>query len=409
MNKTLILMVLLLCGALPLTAGNSIFSYDGFPVQYYGKDIYSLGMGDTGSSDVFRYNTGFGNPAMHSPTNRVLLATGLIMGWTSYRSQDADGTRYSFMDDSLDLPYFSLSIPIKRHRLGFQFNSFASGVVSNQRQFTLEDSTVVTEKQSMDKYLYRADLVYSVRLGSLNLGMSGNYYFGHDNRLFEQEANYGLFNTREELDRTFKNPNLTVGAIYSFPKFALGAYYSPPCILKGGEARTSIHEAEEEVDYEYRLPAHLAAGVTVLPFPEIKAALDFHFEPYSRLDDPSLGDSWKASLGLAYEPSAEAHQHAFMRIPARTGISLRRLPFQANNSDIDELGLSLGLSLPLKRDVNRLDLGFQYLKRGNLSQNQLADNSFLLLVGFTGFDILGKPYNRMTPREIPQKEEMEEW
>ena len=40
-----------------------IFVY-GFPVHNYGRDIYSLGMGDTGASDVFRINTGYANPAI---------------------------------------------------------------------------------------------------------------------------------------------------------------------------------------------------------------------------------------------------------------------------------------------------------------------------------------------------------
>ncbi|MGM0680542.1 MAG: transporter, partial [Pseudomonadota bacterium] len=54
---------------------------------------------------------------------------------------------------------------------------------------------------SIDRYLYKLDLIYSVNLGNNNFGISGNYYLGHDVRNFTQEAEYGLFNTREELAR----------------------------------------------------------------------------------------------------------------------------------------------------------------------------------------------------------------
>ena len=56
----LILIVMMACSA--IWCGNSIFSFGGMPVRYYGNDIYGLSMGDTGLADNFRYNAGFGNP-----------------------------------------------------------------------------------------------------------------------------------------------------------------------------------------------------------------------------------------------------------------------------------------------------------------------------------------------------------
>jgi len=88
----------------------------------------------------------------------------------------------------------------------------------------------------------------------------------------------------------------------------------------------------------------------------------------------------------------------------RTGISYRHLPFLVNEEDVNELALSLGISLPLPVSVNRIDLGFQYSQRGNLEKNRLLDNSFLLMIGFTGFDIFSKPIDRTVPRDIPEKE-----
>lgn len=409
MIKKSIILTLLIVAVLSLSAGNSIFSYDGFPLRYYGKDVYSMGMGDAGASDVFRYNTGFANPALHNRSNRTLFSTGLQFGYTFYRSQDADGKEYSFRDDSLDLPYFSLSVPINRHRLGFQFSSLASGVVENQTSFTTDSGVNITEKQKMDRYLYRGDILYSYLLGNYSLGVSGNYYFGHDTRTFIQEGGFDIFNTIEELSRTYKAPTFTVGALAKYNKFALGGHFTSGTTLKGGEIRTSLHATEPEVDYEYRTPHEIGASMTLLPITEHKLAADLQYEMWSKVDESKYEDAWKLGLGWSYEPRPEFHTGYLNQLPLRGGVSYRRLPFSVNSSAIDEIGISAGITFPLKRDINRVDVGFQFTRRGSLENNKLTDTSLMLMLGFTGFDLIGKATNRTAPREIPEREVMEAW
>lgn len=88
---------------------------------------------------------------------------------------------------------------------------------------------------------------------------------------------------------------------------------------------------------------------------------------------------------------------------------MRLLPFKCNGEYVDENTLSAGISIPLKSDVNRLDLGFQYTTRGVLDTHNLQDSSYLFLIGFTGFDIIGKAIDRTAPREIPKAEEIQQW
>ncbi|MCB5247126.1 MAG: hypothetical protein LHW57_03770 [Candidatus Cloacimonetes bacterium] len=409
---TKLLLPLLLLISVPLLAGNSAFAFDGNPLRYYGNDIYSLGMGDTGASDVFRINSGYGNPALHNLNNRSLFSTGLMPGYNHYSSKDSIGTKYSFLDNSLDFPYFSLSIPLKQHRLGFQFSAHSSGLVNNQREFAiveLPDTLQVTEKHSMDRYIYRADLIYSFAWGQNSVGVSGNYYFGHEIRNFKQDAGFEAFNTEEEIVRDYKNPGFTLGYIRHQEKFAIGAYYSLGVTMKGEEIRSSIHETEDPLPCEHKIPPVYSASVTALPYPEFKLAADFHYEPWQAIDPANYTDSWKAALGLAFEPALREDRTGILSLPLRTGVSWRQLPFYANGNEIGELALSLGLSLPLKGDVNRIDLGFQYSRRGNLDQNKLLDNSYLLMFGFTGFDILSKAPDRTAPREIPEKEDLQTW
>ncbi|HNX37925.1 MAG TPA: hypothetical protein PL124_05135 [Candidatus Cloacimonadota bacterium] len=410
MNKALMIVGLCLIAVMQLSAGNSIFSYDGYPVQFFGRDIYSLGMGDTGASDIFRPNNGYANPALHNTSNSTMFATGIILGYTRYASQsDSLGTK-KFTDNSLDFPYFSMNIPYKRHRFGFQFNSYASGWVSNQTTFSDSlERTNITEKQEMDRYLYRADLIYSIKLGGLSLGVSGNYYFGHETRTFVQESNSGVFNTREKLARSYKNPAVTFGILDSGSWYSVGMHYSPAHTLKGESQRSSIHETEPATDYEYKMPGHFSASATFIPKKNYKIATDLTYEDWTDIS-ADYTQSYKVGVGFAYEPAQDVYKSLLASLPLRGGVSWRKLPFKdSTDKEIDELALSLGLTFALKRDVNRIDLGLQYTKRGNLSVNHLSDDSVMLMVGFTGFDILSKSPDRKAPRDIPVKEDTEEW
>lgn len=401
MNKHLSLCVLLCLAALALNAGNSIFSYDGYPVQYYGNDIYSLGMGDAGASDIFRNNTGYGNPAMRSLSNRSLFSTGLLMGYNRYRSRDESGKENSFLDNSLDFPYFSLSIPIQKHRIGFQFHSYGSGVVANKHE-----ADGITETQSMDRYLFRSDLIYSYGWEGYQVGLSGNYYFGHEYRMFALDVPGAYFNPREDLTRNYSNPSFTVGALKYFAKTSIGAHFSKGCTLSGEEVRSSIHEEEHTGDYHYKLPDKLSLSATHLVSPELKVATDLNYELWGAVDEANYDNGWKVAVGAAFEPKPDQSKKAFLRVPLRTGLSYRHLPFRANAAEINELALSLGLSLNFKDSVNRIDIGLQYLKRGGLETNKLTEDSFMLMFGFTGFDILTKASDRTAPRDIPQKEDL---
>ena len=398
--KKLAVIIGVLCVGL-LWGGNSIFSYDGFPVRYFGRDIYSLGMGDTGASDIFRYNTGYANPAMSNQDNKTLFGTGMLMGYTIYDSE-VNGVKKNFWDDALDFPYFNVSIPAGRHRIGAQFSPHSSGLVSNET--TLGDGTL--EQQTADKYLYRADLIYSAKLGNLNLGLSGNLLFGHDKRYFYQSGTYGNFNTRESLIRDYKGQTITAGFIQSFDKLSLGAYYVLPAELKGNSVRNSVHETEAAEDYEYELPASYNVGVTKISDDhQLKVAFDINYEPW-RIISNSYRNSLKAGIGFAYEPDPELHKSAFMRLPLRLGTSIRQIEFKDKNGKfIEEVGVSCGITFPLKREVNRIDLGLQLLKRGDIKTNQLSDTSIMLMLGFTGFDLITKSTDRTAPRDIPVKED----
>ncbi len=400
MKKFLLIAIVISISA--LWAGNSIFSYQGFPVQNYGRDIYSLGMGDTGASDIFRINTGYANPALGDMSNRTLFSTGMIMGYNYYRSKNNGITR-SYRDDSLDFPYFNVSVPIGKHRLSAQFNSHSSGMVRNQ---TITANGVV-EQQSSDKYLYRADLIYGTAYKGFHAGASANFYFGHDKVTFAQIDDDYSFDTSESLTRDFKNIGMTVGVLQALKNLSFGVHAGLPVTLKGESVRANTHNTEDAVDYEYKLPAQYNLSATYMLSKNYKIAVDAGVENWAAISD-EYRDAAKVGIGLAYEPDKEKQRTSLGRMPLRLGAYYRQLAFaDKDGKDIDEMSLSCGITLPLASKVSRIDLGLQFLQRGDLDQNQLSDSSVLFLLGFTGFDFITKAKDNTAARDIPVKEEFE--
>lgn len=414
--------IIMLTLFLPLHAGNSIFSYHGTPCQNYGNDVYGMSMGDVGVSDVFRKNTGYGNPAMLGNATKTLFSSGLLFGWTNYASESATSSKKTYKDNSLDFPYFSVAIPYRAHHFGFQFNSLASGVIKNQTTFTYPTSTgtnTVTEKQSINEYIYRADLIYAYNYKNFNVGLGLDYYFGHDNRSFRQNAGFGvwtlnsegdsLFNTIEVLEKTFKNPSATLGVTAQFTDLSIGAYFTKGCTLKGESIRSSIHESENPVKIEHIIPNHIALGLTKKMMAEYKISSDFQIDLWKAENQAGYTqDSWKIGVGIAQEPADNNRRTLLGQMPKRLGFSYRQLPFEVNNNTVTETALTAGITLPIKLSDNRLDFGVQYLWRGNLAENNLQDRSLMFMIGLTGFDVLSKGSRRTAPREIPEVEEITE-
>ncbi len=399
--------IIVLTSMLPLFGGNSIFSYHGTPCQNFGNDIYGMSMGDVGVSDIFRKNTGYGNPAILGNASQTLFSTGLMFGWTNY-SSEYQNLKKTYRDNSMDFPFFSIAVPYRAHHFGFEFNSMASGVAKNQIT-SVVDTVITTEVQSTDNYIYRADLIYAYSLKNFNFGASLDYYFGHDIRRFYQDSGYGIFNTSEKLQRTYKNPTATVGFTAKFNTLALGAYFTSGCTLEGESIRSSIHETENLGTYKHVLPNHIAIGLTKKFMNTYKISSDLQVDLWkmeNQIDNTQ--DSWKLGLGFAEEPAEDTRKTILGQMPKRIGVSYRVLPFEVNNNAVTETALTGGLTIPLKNSGNRIDIGLQYLMRGSLDKHNLQDRSFMFMLGLTGFDILSGPFKRTKPREIPQVEELTE-
>ena len=403
MKYRLLISLLIITSAL---LGNSIFSFEGMPLQYYGNDVYGMGMGDTGAADLFRINPNFSNPSIVTSTNKVLFSTAVSMGNVWY--EDAENN--SFRDDGMNLPYFQIAVPILDHRFAFSFNSVASGDIENERNTFFEtsagDTLFYSETNKLSSSLFKAEGLYAFKNPIVNIGIGATYYLGHRIRYWKCDfGDVSITDTKYEIEKTFKNPGYSIGLSKKIGKVSLGATYSNHVKLEGETKFKFDHDPwsntiDHSDDYLFEVAPSISGAVTVKFLERFKASFDAHYDMW---EDTELYDknTLKAGLGLAYDPLS-GYGKWYERIPVRIGGYIRELPFEANNEKIMEQVVTFGSSIPLKSANKKIEIAVQYLTRGNIDDNNLSDSSLMFTFGITGFDIFKKRPKKIEHREIPK-------
>ncbi len=391
-----------------LLAGNSIFSFDGMPLEYYGNDVYGVGMGGTGSADLFRINPNFHNPSLATTTNNVLFSTATSLGYMWYQ----DSNNNEFRDDGIYMPYFTMAIPIKNHRFAFSFNSIASGNIENAKELEFEsfsDTLQYSEINRLSTSLYKADMVYAYKSSVVNVGVAMNYYLGHRIRYWKIDFEDDDYNdAKYEIEKIYKNPGFTVGLSKKIGKVSLGAAYSSRVKLEGSITYKYGHTPYADTlsledDFLFEVPAQVSGGITWKFMEKYKASLDGYYQMWQDTKDYSK-NTLKLGLGFAYDPLS-GYGSWFEKIPLRFGGYYRELPFDVNSEKIIEKAVTFGSSIPLKSPNKKIECAVTDTTRGDVDQQGLSDESLMVSFGITGFDIFKKRYKRIEHREIPKADE----
>ncbi len=391
-----------------LLAGNSIFSFDGMPLEYYGNDVYGVGMGGTGSADLFHINPNFHNPSLATTTNNVLFSTATSLGYMWYQ----DSNNNEFRDDGIYMPYFTMAIPIKNHRFAFSFNSIASGNIENAKELEFEsfsDTLQYSEINRLSTSLYKADMVYAYKSSVVNVGVAMNYYLGHRIRYWKIDFEDDDYNdAKYEIEKIYKNPGFTVGLSKKIGKVSLGAAYSSRVKLEGSITYKYGHTPYADTlsledDFLFEVPAQVSGGITWKFMEKYKASLDGYYQMWQETKDYSK-NTLKLGLGFAYDPLS-GYGSWFEKIPLRFGGYYRELPFDVNSEKIIEKAVTFGSSIPLKSPNKKIEFAVTYTTRGDVDKHGLSDESLMFSFGITGFDIFKKRYKRIEHREIPKADE----
>lgn len=96
------------------------------------------------------------------------------------------------------------------------------------------------------------------------------------------------------------------------------------------------------------------------------------YQLFGQTDD--LIKSEKLNIGFEYHDESKNYTSYFSKIKYRLGFYNFQTPIQLNNNKINELGVTLGISLPNQRSRTIYDLSILVGKRGTINDNLIEEN-----------------------------------
>jgi hypothetical protein len=82
------------------------------------------------------------------------------------------------------------------------------------------------------------------------------------------------------------------------------------------------------------------------------------------------------SIGGFFTPNMNSISSYFNRVTYRAGFNYQKTGLVVNETDINEYGISFGVSLPIGLKLSNVNLGFELGKRGTTDNNLVEEQFF---------------------------------
>src|SRR5690606_34372017 len=144
-------------------------------------------------------------------------------------------------------------------------------------------------------------------------------------------------------------------------------------------------------DSKVLLPSSFSAGISIDNGSNLTFAADFYTQKWSDFrnfnDEAELVDSYRINAGAEYTPDANSVGNYFERITYRAGLYFGNAPYEINDEQIKDKGITVGATFPFGRstiyDMYQLNTAFGYGVRGNTDNGLVQENYFQFKVGVT--------------------------
>lgn len=373
--------------------GGSIYSLFGLGDLSYSSSNRTDAMGIMGIGLYGNYTNSM-NPAAWTKIQSTIFTS--RFNFENLRSSDgtnnAERTYGNFEG-------FNLSIPLNKGNgwiIDLGVNNLSQVNYDAKFSDTVASETY-TQTYSGNGGLSRLSLGFSyIIFRHFSFGFQFNYAFGNINKSVNIDfTNNLLTDTRNASSNTISGLYFNTGLIFhgfgkifknkKLDNMTLGAYVSTPAKFNSsitGKFRRSIDNTDSTSISEGKLEIPLAFGVGLSNEfnNKLVVAADFYMQQwdsykYYGTHPVEIKNNMKIGLGVEYTPSKKYESSLLSRISYRLGGSYTADYLKINNENINTLGLSAGLSVPVSR-YNSLDLYFKYNIRGKTTNGLIKDEIF---------------------------------
>lgn len=381
------------------STNSSPYSFFGIGDQAKIKSVEEIAMGQMGGALDSEYQLSLTNPASYAS-----------LQWTTYVF--SGGNKFIKIDDGTEkqtssaasLTYIALGIPLNLNQglaFGLQLNT-SVGYSLLDKTFDTDDVLIETNLFSGEGGTNRVFIGYGYKFPfNLSLGAEVAYVFGGiENSILNRRADVQLA-TKYKTKSYVKGFNYKLGAQYSKPignnldiKFGTTFELGNDLEENGDEYLFTLNNADNAIEIptdtisNYRsninmpLKTILSAGIGernkwfVGVDYSFQDAIDFQGGIYEQQNNYEYIKSSLLSLGGFYTPKFNSIASYWNRVTYRAGFSYKKLGLMVNETEIDDYGMSFGVSLPMGLRISNINLGFELGQRGETTGNLVKENYY---------------------------------
>lgn len=136
-----------------------------------------------------------------------------------------------------------------------------------------------------------------------------------------------------------------------------------------------------------RIPISVGAGIGLRKGTRWFFGTDVKYTQWSNFtfmgQDGGLVNSLRGSIGIQYLPNERALKSYSKVIQYRAGFYYENSYLKLNGAQLNDMGVTLGLSLPIRRTGTLLHIAGEAGRRGTIKNNLIEENYIRLTFGFT--------------------------
>lgn len=376
-----------------LMAKSSYYSQNGFGLGGDVISVRSQGLGNSGGAILDSISLTSENPAFW-----YNFQTTSLQGLLYYSNQSTGKMDENFRSSSLG--GFAMKFPIGEFigvALGLKPEYRADYETVNMHNQPFDGDTIQFYNESSNKGgISEAFLGFGYKFGSrLSLGaktkvLFGNYNFknstdkldnGSIDTYYSEKLKMTGFQTEFGLGWNQKN-NFTFGLSYSlhhnFQYRSLYNYYW------GADSSTKNQDVQ--------MPSKFTISLQKKIIKQLYFTSDFYYlQDYSDLveksnffDEIKSDKSYYAGFGLERVHGQRIEKQFWKNFNYRVGAFYKTEPFYKNSDQIKDIGLSVGIGIPMNFNMTQLDVAFQYIQRSGFLEDEIGKESiYKLSIGIT--------------------------
>ena len=373
----------------------------------YSQQMAGFGTGDRN----IRYINTI-NPAAVTEIDQkaFMMDFGLRQNNVLYQTTDSKSANNTF-----NLDHLVLAFPIaKIGALHFGVNTYSSTGYSFQ---SMEESDELIAEVGDLRYFNHGDGgIYRGFLGAgfkisrrLSLGVDGNFYFGNISHY--SIAYFGTSSAYRSIDvgnlNTYKGISAKFGAQYQQPigkrrELVLGATYHLGTKMGGKTVNYAFGTASatDTIKYEvsdlqgFRIPAEISVGISYRNAEKFMVGFDYTRQNWYGTDFEKEVDvdvkgccAQSFRLGLEWTPERYDIRYYFKRISYHAGAYYEQQYLSFKGHQIAAYGFTLGVSLPVSRYFNSVNIGVDLGQRGTTADGLIRERYAMLTLGFNFHDV----------------------